>query len=108
MTTDYFSLSEEERENAIKYLTDTIPDKEWSEVLAVMQREGESWTALAHFCFGMRVRNLLYEGPVTLQTADLDYEWAALVEEVIKRKFDYGFGREKGSFRKFTKPRVKD
>jgi len=97
-------MPDEEREIAIRYLTDTIPDEKWSEVLAYMQKEGEMWYLNAHFGFGLWVRNLLYEGPVDGRTTDLDYDWPDLVEEVIKRKFNYGFGRETGSFGRFPKP----
>jgi hypothetical protein len=78
-------ISEEKKEEAIRYLFANIPEDCLREVLITFQKEGAMWCLSLHMNFGMYVRNLLREGGFNWGAIELDHLWVELIEEAAKR-----------------------
>lgn len=83
----YFELTPDEREKAIQYLIDKIPDDTWEEErIAIQESHGDRYID-QHFGFGLYVRNLLWKSGLNFNGLFMDTIWHELIEEIIKRKY---------------------
>jgi hypothetical protein len=78
-------ISEEEKEEAIRYLMANIPEDCLRKVFIMFQKKGEMWCLSLHLNFGMYVRNILREGGFYWDPLALDDLWSTLVEEAAQR-----------------------
>lgn len=78
-------ISDEEKEEAIRYLIANIPEDCLRKVSIFIQNKGRMWRLSLHLNFGMYVRNILREGGFYWDPLALDDLWSTLVEEAAQR-----------------------
>jgi hypothetical protein len=82
-----FSINKEEKEKAIQYLMDNIPEDCLKKVWDKIQSEGLDWMISKHFELGMYVRNTLREGGFDWDPTLFDDTWSELIRIAARRKF---------------------
>ena len=82
-----FCINNEEKERAIQYLMDNIPEDCLKKVHDKIQKEGLEWMISKHFELGMYVRNTLREGGFDWDPTLLDDTWSELIRIAARRKF---------------------
>jgi hypothetical protein len=82
-----FCINNEEKERAIQYLMDNIPEDCLKKVHDKIQKEGLEWMISKHFELGMYVRNSLREGGFDWDPTLLDDTWSELIRIAARRKF---------------------
>ena len=76
-----------EKEKAIQFLIEQIPEETLNDVAKLMRENGRDWWLDHHHGFGMGVRNLLREGEFDWNPIVMDEMWVEIVEKAVKKKF---------------------
>jgi hypothetical protein len=79
-------VSPEEKERAIDYLTNELPEETLKKIWEKIKEEGDGCLISYHHGFGTKVRNMLRNGGFSWGAIALDEEWDSLVAEAAKRK----------------------
>jgi hypothetical protein len=77
-----------ERDQAIRFLADTIPPETLSNVRMLMANRQTPWHIASHFGLGLYVRNSLREAGFKWSDVYLDDNWWQLVEEAASSRDD--------------------
>ena len=80
-------INKEEKERAIQYLIENIPEDCLKKIFDKIQNEGLDWMITMHFELGMYVRNTLREGGFDWDPMLLDDIWSDLICIAAHRKF---------------------
>jgi hypothetical protein len=78
-------ISEEEKEEAIRYLMNNVPKDCLKKVFVEIQNKGTCWSVSVHMSFGIYVRNTLRKGGFNWGAYVLDNVWGILVKEAARR-----------------------
>jgi hypothetical protein len=78
-------ISEEEKDDAIRYLMDNIPRDCLNKVRVMVQNNKSCWSFAVNMGFGIYVRNVLREGGFDWGPLTLDTLWSTLIEEAARR-----------------------
>jgi len=73
-----------DRDQAIPFITDTIPPETLANVRMLMQNKQTPWHHASHFVLGIQVRNSLRWAGDKWSDAYLDDRWHELVEEAAR------------------------
>jgi len=73
-----------EREQAIRFLAESIPQETLANVRMLVQNRQTPWHHASHFGLGLRVRNSLREAGFRWSDAYMDDHWHEFVEEAAK------------------------
>lgn len=77
----------DQKEKAVEYLMNNIPEDCLKKAWDRMQKEGRFWDIEISFSFGMYVRNTLREGGFHWDPCTLDDMWVELIQKAAYRKF---------------------
>ena len=94
-------INKEEKEKAIQYLIDNIPEDCLKKIFDKIQSEGLDWMITMHFELGMYVRNTLREGGFNWDPMLLDDIWSELICKAAHRKFGAAY-RKFGTIKKIV------
>jgi hypothetical protein len=81
-------VSDEERERAIQYLIENIPECTLIRVFEEIHRDPD-WLITHRFGIGIEVRNLLRAGGFEWLDTALDHEWEPITLEAARRVYCY-------------------
>ncbi|WP_067072497.1 hypothetical protein [Methanoculleus horonobensis] len=81
-------ISDEEREQAIQYLIENIPEGALMRIFEDIYKDPDL-LMLQHFGIGMQVRNLLRAGGFAWSDTVLDREWEPITLETARRAYKF-------------------
>lgn len=82
------SISDEERERAIQYLIENVPEGALMRIFEDIYKDPDL-LILQHFGIGMQVRNLLRAGGFAWSDTVLDREWEAITLEAARQAYKF-------------------
>lgn len=80
----YRSISDEEREKAIRHVVEHVPKETLLQIYEEITRDPD-WLILHHFGIGIDIRNLLRAGGFTWDDVVHDREWEPTTFEAARR-----------------------